>query len=93
MLLHIPKYNELALAGIRHGLVRWPVRPKNHQVEHMVLDFAPRRNPRHVQCMLDEDMMRFMKRIVVRTHPHVFGTRVLMQYLVAVSLRWVKGAK
>ena len=43
--------------------------------------------------MLDEDMMRFMKRIVARTHPHVFGTRVLMQYLVAVSLRWVKGAK
>ncbi|CAJ1457081.1 unnamed protein product, partial [Effrenium voratum] len=85
------KYNSLALAAIDLGQIRWPVRPKNHQLEHMVLDFAPLRNPRYVQCMLDEDMMRFTKRIVVRTHPHVFGTRTLMLYLVAVSLRWVKG--
>ena len=85
------KYNSLALAAIDLGQIRWPVRPKNHKLEHMVLDFAPLRNPRYVQCMLDEDMMRFTKRIVVRTHPHVFGTRTLMLYLVAVSLRWVKG--
>lgn len=81
-------YNSLSWGALQDCKARWPVRPKNHAFEHLCLDFMEVRNARHTQCMLDEDMMKIAKRIVVKTHPLVFGVRVLEQYCTAASLRW-----
>ena len=64
--------------AIEQSRLLWPVRPKQHMMEHLrfgarlfcvyaalrILDFMYFENPRESQCMLDEDMMRRVFRLI-----------------------------
>lgn len=68
------------------------VRPKMHGFEHLCLGTAPYVNPRYVQCLQDEDLMRRVKSIAFALHPKVYSLCALEHYSVALALRWTRGA-
>ena len=52
----------LAEKALAEKLLRWPIYPKQHHMEHLFLDWAPRfGNCRYHGLMLDEDLMGKMK--------------------------------
>ena len=90
-LLYRTSYNELACWALDQQRLLYPVRPKMHQFEHICLDVAPLINPRFVQCIMDEDLMRRVKAITLGVHANVYAKRALEHYSVALALRWTRG--
>ena len=70
-------------------VMRWPLRPKQHQFEHLVFDFGVWVNPRHFSCMLDEDLIGRLKKITVHTHPKTMSVRALEHYAICAASVWV----
>ena len=69
--------------------MRWPLRPKQHQFEHLIFDFGVWVNPRHFSCMLDEDLIGRLKKITTHTHPKTMSVRALEHYAICVASLWV----
>ena len=82
-------YLGLANASLDAGVMRWALRPKLHQLEHLVLDFSIRKNPRFFSCVLDEDAVGRLKKVTQHTHPRTLSVRALQHYAVAVCHLWV----
>ena len=79
----------LADEALGAGVVRWPLRPKQHQFQHLIMDFAVYSNPRHFSCTLDEDLVGRLKKITSHTHPRTMSVRVLQHYALCACHRWV----
>ena len=73
----------LRSAYLALGILRWPLRPKLHQLEHLIYDFAVHQNPSHFSCLLDEDLIGKVKRTKSQTHPATMTVHSLEHYPVA----------
>ena len=83
-------FDRLASRSLSLGSTRWTARPKQHQLEHLVLDFACvlRTNPRHDANYMGEDAVRRAKILAVSSHPLYVSRHVLLKYALQVSLRY-----
>lgn len=79
----------LASLALDDEVMRWPLRPKQHQFEHLIFDFGVWVNPRHFSCMLDEDLIGRLKKITTHTHPKTMSVRALEHYAICVASLWV----
>ena len=82
--------NWLARRSLDAKKPRYRMRPKVHQVAHMVYDYLPL-NPRKMSNYLDEDFIFKTKKVAEKAHPLFMPTHVAMKYSVAACLRWWKG--
>ena len=80
-------YNQLAQLALQNHLFRYHLRPKQHQLEHLIYDFLPR-NPRYLSNYLDEDLIRRTKTQAKTTHPAYMSQQVLSRYCTAAALKW-----
>ena len=81
--------NKLALKAEENKQLRYHLRPKLHHLEHLILDHCRQgRNYRYTSCYLGEDMVRLMKRMALKLHPLVCGTRAIDHYALHVCLKW-----
>ena len=80
--------NALANDSIRDNQLLWKIRPKFHQLDHLVLDCAPQSNPLRVANYQEEDMVGRMKRLALASHPANLGLSVLERWSWHVALRW-----
>ena len=79
----------MANQALADEVMRWPLRPKQHQFEHLVFDFGLWGNPRHFSCMLDEDLIGRLKKITLHTHPKTMSVRALEHYSICAASVWV----
>ena len=77
--------NRLASQSLEQGLLRWHLRPKLHQLEHLSYDFLPR-NPRYYHNYLGEDMVRRTKTLATRCHPQWMSRQLLFRYTLEMCL-------
>ena len=80
-------YNRLSADALARSVCRWPLRPKQHYFEHMVLDTAPF-NGRMMHNYLSEDFMRRIKALSVGSHPAHLSRHVIIKYALQCCLRW-----
>ena len=80
-------YNRLSQQALDRRMCRWVLRPKQHFVEHMVLDTLPL-NPRHMHNFMSEDFMRRIKALAVKSHPAYLSKHVTFKWALQCSLRW-----
>ena len=80
--------NALANESIAQQKLLWKIRPKFHQLDHLVLDCAPLSNPLRVANYQEEDMVGRMKRMALACHPANLGHSVLERWSWHVALRW-----
>ena len=87
-LLYRVCYDRLARRALNLRQTRWKCRPKQHQLEHLVLDFAMvlRTNPRYDANYMGEDMVRRVKHIALASHPQHVSRHVLLKYTLQVVL-------
>ena len=56
----------LAKRALDHEVLRWPIYPKIHQFEHLMVDWAKRfGNPRYYGLMIDEDLVGKVKSLAL----------------------------
>ena len=80
-------YARLNEEALQAGRCRWPVRPKNHMVEHCIFDTLPL-NPRYLHNYLSEDFVRRCKLIACKCQPAFLSKHVCMKYALQTCLRW-----
>ena len=85
-------YNKLAEWALSRSLCRWPLRPKNHYVEHWVLDTSPQ-NARYLHNYLQEDMIRRIKNLAAKSHPAFLSKHVMFKYVLQRTLSWAEESK
>lgn len=71
----------------------WNIRPKHHQLDHMVIDLRThcRLNPKKIMCLLEEDFLGTMKQICKYCRgldPVRMMDRIFDRYLLNLNLRW-----
>ena len=90
-LLSLQKLCNLDVLVNRHV---WRVRPKHHQLDHLLLDIATfRLNPKRITCLLEEDFLGQLKRITKYCRgvgPVSMMGRIFDRYMLNLSLRWHK---
>ena len=87
-------YDRLASRSQYLGRARWKVRPKQHQLEHAIYDFAcaNHTNPRYDANYMGEDAVRRSKLMAVASHPQYVSRHVLLKYALQVSLKYRTGS-
>ena len=80
-------YNSLSSLALQRNLCRWPCRPKQHQLEHLVFEWMPY-NPRYFHNYLNEDAIRRVKGLAIRSHPAHMSQHVLLKYSLQQCLQW-----
>ena len=88
-LLYRASLNKLCSIALQRRKCRWRVRPKGHQMEHLIYDMEWR-NPRYLANYLDEDFVRRSKRLALKAHPKHVSKHVVFRYSVAACLRWTQ---
>lgn len=86
-LFHV-SVNWFATDALQKGVLLWKVRPKTHQLDHLVLDQARRCNPLWVASYSDEDYVGKVKTMAVRAVPNGLCFQVLQRYCAFVCIRW-----
>lgn len=86
-LVYRSSLNWLANENVELGKCRFHLRPKVHQLGHLVYNFLPL-NPRGFSNYLDEDYICKTKHVAQACHPLHMPLHVAMRYSVAVCLRW-----
>ena len=71
----------------------WKLRPKHHQLDHMMIDFlaSSELNPKRISCLLQEDFMGQMKKIGKSCRglkPIAMCSRLIDRYMLSIALRW-----
>ena len=79
--------NWLAAENLKLARCRYHMRPKVHQMSHLVFGFLPA-NPRMFSNYLDEDYICKTKRVAESVHPLHMPMHVAMRYSIAACLRW-----
>eukprot|EP00439_Symbiodinium_sp_Y106_P007909 s1159_g1.t1 len=69
--------NALAVEAMNNGQLLWKVRPKGHQLDHLVLDAARLMNPVQTSAYSEEDLVGRLKRLALQCHPRRLGLTVL----------------
>ena len=80
-------YNKLAKGALEAGLCRWPVRPKNHYVEHLIYDISPL-NGRYLHNYVSADFVRRTKHMAAKSHPGYLSKHVSFKYALQTCMRW-----
>ena len=83
-------YDRLASLALANGTPRWKVRPKQHMLEHAVLDFMcqHRLNPRYSANYMGEDAVRRCKQLAVASHPNHLSRHVMLKWSLQFSLHY-----
>ena len=86
--LYRASYDRLASMALAQGVPRWKVRPKQHMLEHEVIDFMceHRLNPRYSANYMGEDAVRRVKQLAVASHPNFVSRHVLLKWSLQFSL-------
>ncbi|CAE7299286.1 unnamed protein product [Symbiodinium sp. CCMP2592] len=86
--LYRASYDRLASMALANGIPRWKVRPKQHMLEHEVIDFIGeyRCNPRYSANYMGEDAVRRVKQLAVASHPNHVSRHVLLKWSLQFSL-------
>ena len=86
--LYRASYDRLASMALANGIPRWKVRPKQHMLEHEVIDFIAeyRLNPRYAANYMGEDAVRRIKQLAVASHPNHVSRHVLLKWSLQFSL-------
>ena len=79
--------NWLANENLALGKCRYHLRPKVHQLSHIVFRFLPL-NPRRYSNYLDEDFIWKTKQVAQTVHPLVMPMHTAMRWSISVALRW-----
>lgn len=79
--------NELALHAVGAKQLRYHMRPKIHQLGHIVYHFLPR-NPKYYSCYLDEDMVARVKRVATVAPPLHTSRLAMQRYIIHVCMAW-----
>ena len=79
--------NSLAVHAVSEGLLRYHMRPKLHQLDHLILDFLPA-NPRYMANYLNEDFVKRAKILAAKSHPAFMAQHVCFRYTLQACLRW-----
>ena len=79
--------NSLADFALGTKVLRYHLRPKLHQMGHVVYHYLPK-NPRYFQCYADEDMVARMKRVAVASHPLHVSRLAMLRYIINVCMKW-----
>lgn len=79
--------NELHIAALQGRELRYHLRPKDHQMGHLVFHFLPR-NPRYSTCYMDEDFVNKTKQVAVVSHPLHVSRLALLRYTIHVCMMW-----
>ena len=82
--------NWLATEAVNAGKCRYHMRPKVHQMAHLVFGFLPL-NPRRYSKYSDEDYICKTKKVAQMRHPLHMSLHTAMRYSVAACLRWHNG--
>ena len=89
-LLYRACFDKLASRALTKKQARFKLRPKQHMLEHLVLDFVCdlRLNPRYDANYLGEDMVRRVKALAISSHPSHLSRHVFLKYAMQVCLRY-----
>ena len=72
----------------------WKLRPKHHQLSHIIIEIERTRlNPLRITCLLEEDFLGEMKKIVLPLRGLSLVSlmqRIFDRYLLMLILRWKK---
>ena len=81
-------FDRLAKRALDLKQTRWKCRPKQHQLEHLLLDFACklRTNPRYDANYMGQDMIRRVKVLALSCHPAHVSRHCLLKYTLQVAL-------
>ena len=79
--------NCLASMALEEGNSRYILRPKVHQLGHLVHHYSPF-NGRYMSNYLDEDFVGWTKGVAERTDPLHMPMHVCMRYSIALCLKW-----
>lgn len=79
--------NVLASHALGAKLLRYHMRPKIHQLGHIVYQFLPR-NPKYYSCYLDEDMVSRVKNVAVVAPPLHTSRLAMQRYIIHVCMAW-----
>ena len=82
--------NNLSARAISLGEVRYHLRPKLHQLSHLVFNHLPR-NPRYFANYADEDAVSRSKRLACVAHPVHTSRLTLQRYIIQICLRYSGG--
>ncbi|CAE7029879.1 unnamed protein product [Symbiodinium sp. CCMP2592] len=80
-------YSKLNSAALDAGVCRWPMRPKQHYIEHFILDTLPL-NGRYLHNFLSEDFIRRIKLVASKSMPAFLSKHVCLKYSLQTCLRW-----
>lgn len=80
-------FNALADLAASKKRATYHVRPKLHQLSHLVWNHVPR-NPRYYACYLDEDMISRTKRVAERSHPLFMSRLTMFRYTLHACMRF-----
>ncbi|CAL1139860.1 unnamed protein product [Cladocopium goreaui] len=80
--------NWMASYSIQRRELLWKIRPKLHQLDHVVMDQAQRCNPLWVACYADEDYVGKIKKMAALAVPTGLEMQVLQRYCAFVCTRW-----
>ncbi|CAE7330515.1 unnamed protein product, partial [Symbiodinium sp. CCMP2592] len=88
--LYRSSFDRLASRAVMLQVPRWKCRPKQHMLEHAVLDFVMvlRQNPRFSANYLGEDAVRRVKQLAIASHPNFVSRHVLFKWALQFSLRF-----
>jgi hypothetical protein len=87
--MYIKTYKVLAMRAAAVRIMRWPVRPKLHCLDHTFRDsLKNHRNPMFWTCFNDEDFMGRIKKLAAKCHGGRRAERVLQRYNVMLAWRW-----
>ena len=67
--------------------MRYHMRPKCHQLGHLVFHFLPK-NGRYSSCYADEDFVARTKRVAIVSHPLHVSRLALLRYTIHVCMMW-----
>ena len=86
--LYRASYDRLASMALAQGNPRWKVRPKQHMLEHEVMDFMceHRLNPRYSANYMGEDAVRRIKQLAIASHPNHLSRHVTLKWSLQFSL-------
>jgi hypothetical protein len=86
-------FSWLAIESLNLGHLRWPIRPKHHQLSHLTSGIRrDLRNPKYFGCINDEDMLGQVCSVARVCHRRSIPVAVLTRYLLRIVRRW-KGYK
>ena len=88
--LYRASYDRLASISVKKAVARWKCRPKQHMLEHAILDFVLvlRQNPRYSANYVGEDGVRRVKQLAIASHPNFVSRHVLFKWAMQFSLRF-----